>query len=223
MSMSDAAVLLFDVNETLSDLTPMGERFADVGLPPHLAPTWFAGLLRDGFAVTITGRPASFKEIGAEVLRGLAARADDVDADAAVEHVLEAFTTLDLHADVTGGLRALHGHGTRMATLTNGSAAIPESLLSRAGVDDVMERFLSVDDAGVWKPHPDAYRYAVEEMGADAAHTMLVAAHPWDIDGASRAGLATAYVDRKGLPYPAHFERADLEVPSLVELAAALS
>jgi 2-haloacid dehalogenase len=90
-------------------------------------------------------------------------------------------------------------------------------------VDDVMERFLSVDDAGIWKPHQDAYRYALEAMGVAAADTMLVAAHPWDIDGAARAGLATAYVDRKRLPYPSHFERADLEVGSLVELASALS
>ena len=217
------SVLLLDVNETLSDLSPMGERFAEVGLPAHLAPTWFAGLLRDGFAVTVTGRPASFKDIGADVLRGLAAGVDGVDADAAIEHVLGSFTTLDLHADVAQGLRELHGRGNRMATLTNGSAAIPESLLSRAGVDDLMERFLSVDDAGIWKPHPDSYRYAVEQMGAAPADTMLVAAHPWDIDGAARAGLATAYIDRKGLPYPSHFERADLEVTSLVQLASVLS
>jgi 2-haloacid dehalogenase len=217
------SVLLFDVNETLSDLSPMGERFTEVGLPSHLAPTWFAGLLRDGFAVTVSGRPASFKDIGADVLRGLAAGVDGVDADAAITHVLGSFATLDLHADVAEGFRELHGRGTRMATLTNGSAAIPESLLSRAGVDDVMERFLSVDDAGIWKPHPDAYRYAVDAMDAAPADTMLVAAHPWDIDGASRAGLATAYIDRKGLPYPSHFARADLEVGTLVELASALS
>jgi 2-haloacid dehalogenase len=217
------SVLLFDVNETLSDLSPMGERFAEVGLPPHLAPTWFAGLLRDGFAVTVTGRPASFKDIGADVLRGLAAGVEGVDADVAIEQVLGAFATLDLHPDVSEGLRELHGRGTRMATLTNGSAAIPESLLSRAGVDDVMERFLSVDDAGIWKPHPDSYRYAAEVMGTVASDTMLVAAHPWDIDGAARAGLATAYVDRKGLPYPSHFKRADMEVSSLTELALNLS
>ena len=133
-----------------------------------------------------------------------------------IEHVLGAFATLDLHADVAEGLRELHGRGTRMATLTNGSAAIPESLLSRAGVDDVMERFLSVDDAGIWKPHPDSYRYAVETMGAAAADTMLVAAHPWDIDGASRAGLATAYVDRKGLPVSVPFQRGLTSRSSLV-------
>ncbi len=131
------SVILFDVNETLSDVSPMGERFAEVGLASHLAPTWFAGLLRDGFAVTVTGRPASFKDIGADVLRGLATGADGVDADAAIAHVLGAFATLDLHPDVADGLRDLHGRGARMATLTNGSAAIPESLLSRAGVADV--------------------------------------------------------------------------------------
>ncbi|MGA9103426.1 MAG: haloacid dehalogenase type II, partial [Aeromicrobium sp.] len=103
--MSRPSVLLFDVNETLSDLSPMGDRFTEVGLPAHLAPTWFAGLLRDGFAVTVTGRQASFKEIGADVLRGLASGIDGVDTDAAIEHVLGAFTTLDLHPDVVDGLR----------------------------------------------------------------------------------------------------------------------
>ncbi|MGI9083881.1 MAG: haloacid dehalogenase type II [Aeromicrobium sp.] len=221
--MSRPSVVLFDVNETLSDLSSMGDRFAEIGLPSHLAPTWFAGLLRDGLAVTVTGRQASFKEIAADVLRGLATGVDGVDADAAIEHVLGAFATLDLHPDVDDGLRQLHAGGVRMATLTNGAASIPETLLARAGVDDVMERFLSVDDAGIWKPHPDAYHYALRTLGAGAEATMLVAAHPWDIDGAARAGLATAYVNRNARPYPGHFQRADVEVTSLVDLAAALS
>ncbi len=223
VSMSHPSVLLFDVNETLSDLAPMGDRFAEVGLPAHVAPTWFAALLRDGFAVTATGRRASFREIGADVLRGLATGVDGVDPDAAIEHVLSAFTTLDLHPDVVDGLRQLHERGIRMATLTNGAAAIPRSLLERAGVDDVMEQFLSVDDAGIWKPHPDAYAYAVRTMGVEPADAMLVAAHPWDIDGAARAGLATAYVNRAARPYPQHFQSADLEVDSLAALGAELA
>ena len=50
------ALLVFDVNETLSDMSPMGQRFEDVGAPAHLATTWFAGLLRDGFALTAVDR-----------------------------------------------------------------------------------------------------------------------------------------------------------------------
>ena len=41
-------VLVFDVNETLSDMSPMGQRFEDVGVPAPVAKAWFAGLLRDG-------------------------------------------------------------------------------------------------------------------------------------------------------------------------------
>jgi 2-haloacid dehalogenase len=146
-----------------------------------------------------------------------------VDADAVIEHVLAAFTTLDLHPDVVEGLPLLQEHGIRLATLTNGAATIPRALLQRAGVADVIEEFLSVDDAGIWKPHPDAYAYAVRTMSVDPADAMLVAAHPWDIDGAARAGLATAYVNRDGRPYPRHFQSADIEVDSLVTLSAKLA
>lgn len=46
------AVVVFDVNETLSDMTPMAQRFTDVGAPADLATLWFATVLRDGFALT---------------------------------------------------------------------------------------------------------------------------------------------------------------------------
>jgi len=68
-------VIVFDVNETLSDMSPMGERFTEIGAPAQLAKLWFATLLRDGFALTAGGDNGSFAEIGAEVLRGLLASA----------------------------------------------------------------------------------------------------------------------------------------------------
>src|ERR1044072_8096996 len=48
-------VLIFDVNETLSDMAPMAGRFRDVGVPGEEATSWFAALLRDGFAPTAAG------------------------------------------------------------------------------------------------------------------------------------------------------------------------
>jgi 2-haloacid dehalogenase len=63
------AVLVFDVNETLSDMSPMGQRFEDLGAPAHLAASWFAGLLRDGFALTAVGASESFAHLAAESLR----------------------------------------------------------------------------------------------------------------------------------------------------------
>lgn len=66
------SVVVFDVNETLSDMTPMGQRFADVGLPGHPAKLWFASLLRDGFALTASGDREQFSVLGGEAPAGSA-------------------------------------------------------------------------------------------------------------------------------------------------------
>ena len=212
-------LIIFDVNETLSDMTPMAERFADVGAPEHLAKTWFAGLLRDGFALTAVDASDSFARIAAESLQGcLHGVALNREAAAAVDHVMEGFAPLPVHADVSDGIRAL-GLGSRLVTLSNGSVSVAEALFDRAGLRGEFERLLSVEDAGRWKPAPEAYGYALRECGVDAEQAMLVAVHPWDIDGAARAGLATAWVNRSGGPYPAYFRAPDLRAESLTQLA----
>ena len=65
------SVIVFDVNETLSDMSPLADIFAETGAPASLAKLWFATLLRDGFALTAAGDNSAFAEIGAEALRGL--------------------------------------------------------------------------------------------------------------------------------------------------------
>lgn len=217
--MPKPVLILFDVNETLSDLTPMRTRFEEVGAPESLAQSWFAGVLRDGFALAAVGGTAPFATIAAELLRvHLHDVLGDVD-DRAVEHVLDGFGGLPVHPDVAEGLGALSALGVRLATLSNGAASVAAGLLERAGLLGHFERLMSVDDAGVWKPAAGAYQYGVGQCEVDPADAMLVAVHPWDIDGASRAGLRTAWINRAGGPYPAHFEQPDLRVDSLPQLA----
>ncbi len=214
------AVLVFDVNETLSDMSPMAQRFADVGAPAYLAKTWFAGLLRDGFALTAVHASAPFAAIAAEALRTcLHGVGLDRSTDAAVRHIMDGFSGLGVHPDVPDGVRALADLGIRLVTLSNGSATVAQGLLDRAGIRDRFEALLSVEDAGLWKPATDAYAYALESCGVDPMDAMLVAVHPWDIDGAARAGLATAWINRSDGPYPDYFTAPDLRPRSLTELA----
>ena len=217
------AVVVFDVNETLSDMAPMAERFEDVGAPGHLAQLWFAALLRDGFALTVNGASASFATLGAEVLRArLEGQRLDRPVDEAVQHVMAGFSGLGVHPDVPEGTQALLELGIRLVTLSNGSATVAEALLGGAGLRDRFERLLSVEEAGIWKPAPPAYGYALSECSVDPAEAMLVAVHPWDIDGARRAGLATAWLNRSSGSYPRYFAAPDLEVESLPALARQL-
>ncbi|HXV92681.1 MAG TPA: HAD-IA family hydrolase, partial [Pseudonocardia sp.] len=154
------------------------------------------------------------------VLSGLAL---DRDLDAAVAHVLDGFSQLSVHPDVPDGVRALRAGDHRLVTLSNGSAQVAEQLLTRAGIRDEFERLLSVEEAGVWKPARAAYLHAAGACAVEPDEMLLVAVHPWDVDGAAHAGLRTAWLDRSGAPYPSYFTPPDLTVASLPELATRLA
>jgi len=217
-------VVVLDVNETLSDLEPLRARFTDCRAPAHLLDTWFAATLRDGFALAAAGRAQPFAAVGAAVLRGLLARVElDRPLPDAVAHVLDAFPQLAVHPDVPAGLQALADAGLRVVTLTNGSLAQSERLLERAGVQHLVERRLSVDDAGRWKPHPDAYAYAARVCGVPLQRCAMVAVHPWDLMGARAAGMQTGWVDRSGAPWPQVFDRPDVAGADLSAVAGGLA
>jgi 2-haloacid dehalogenase len=218
------SVVVFDVNETLSDMSPMEQRFAGVGAPSQLARTWFASLLRDGFALTAVGASEKFATLGEGALRAvLAGQHLNRGLDEAVEHIMAEFHSLPVHPDVPDGVRKLRQGGLRLVTLSNGSKQVAESLFTRAGIRDEFEQLLSVEDAGIWKPAQGAYEYAAQLCQVPLEAMMLVAVHPWDIDGAARAGMATAWVNRSGGPYPGYFTAPQMTANSIADLAGQLT
>lgn len=223
-TVSPPRLLVLDVNETLSDLSPVARTFAGLGLPEHLAAPWFAGTLRDGFALTVTGENPAFADLARAAFHAVVHGRPDApdDVDAAADRVLATFMDLPLHPDVAPGLRAVAASGVRIVTLSNGSTAVADGLLERSGIGDVVERTLSVSDAPRWKPDVRAYEYALDECGVEAADAMLVAVHPWDVHGATCAGLRAAYVARTGTPYPPTMRPPEVTVASFTELAERL-
>jgi 2-haloacid dehalogenase len=218
------ALGVLDGNETLSDLAPLAETFERIGLGAAAAEPWFASVLRDGFALTVLGENPGFATLGKEDVRGrlraTGRGASAEELDAAAEEVIGAFLELRPHPDVGPGLRALAGAGVRVVTLSNGSAAVARRLL--AEVDDVVEAYLSVEDAGVWKPAAGAYAWALDRCDAAAADALMVAVHPWDLEGAHRAGLRTAWLDRRGTGWPGTFTAPDHTAATMTDLAAEL-
>ncbi|GAA4777119.1 haloacid dehalogenase type II [Citricoccus nitrophenolicus] len=217
------SVIVFDVNETLSDMSVMEKRFVEAGAPAQLAKLWFAILLRDGFALAVAGDAARFADIGTEILEGLLSSADVDDPKGTAATLASSVADLPLHPDVPEGIRGLRAAGHRLVTLSNGSPQVAERLVEAAGIDGEFERFLSVEDAPAWKPHPFAYRYAAEQCRTREDQMLMVAMHAWDIHGAARAGLRTAWVNRTGASYPSYYARPDLTVASLTDLEPALT
>ena len=207
----------------MSDLTALGPRLDDVGLgAAHLEP-WFAGVLRDGFALTLLGRRAVFREVAAAGLRTRLAAAGVASDDDAVAHVLDGFAALPLHPDVAPGLRRMHERGLVLVPLTNGATAMSERMFADAGVLDLFAHRLSVEDVGPWKPHHAPYDLALRTTGVAPDRAVLVAVHPWDLAGAAAAGMRTAWVDRDDTgAWPDCFEPPDFRATGMEDLAEQL-
>lgn len=218
------SALVFDVNETLSDMTPMAQRFADIGASRHLARLWFTSVLRDGFALSTVGEFERFFVLAEHTLRTILAEEElDRDMTAAIEHIVRGFMELQVHPDVPDGIRALRAAGFRLLTLSNGSPEVAETLLANSGLRDEFEAILSVEQAGVWKPAGASYEYAARVCGLALSEIVLVAVHPWDINGAAVAGMATAWINRSSAPYPSFFAVPSYTAMNLGDLAEQLS
>ncbi|MFH0241315.1 haloacid dehalogenase type II [Streptomyces sp. HK10] len=225
MPRQNTSLLVFDVNETLSDMSPLQSRFTEIGAPPHMFRLWFAGVLRDGFALTAAGSFAPFSAVAREGLRALLPSVPgwSGDIEQAAGRVLDGLSGLEVHPDVPDGIRALHESGFRLVTMTNGSSELSERLLGRAGLADCFENHLDVSGPRRWKPARAAYQYVVEQAGVRPHEAVLVAVHPWDVDGAQRAGLGGAWLRREGAEYPEVMLPPTCTVENIRELADALA
>jgi 2-haloacid dehalogenase len=205
LSIRRPEAVVFDVNETLTDLAPLEEVFARIGLGATSLRWWFAVLLRDGFALTVTGDLATFADLATAALDEVAATSGRDLPDGAGAEVVDAFGRVPVHPDVAPALDRLRSAGVPAFALTNGSAPLARRILGAAGVVDLFANVLSVDVVGHWKPRPEPYWYAAEVAGVAPAQVALVAVHPWDLHGAASAGLTTGWVNRDARHYPAVF------------------
>lgn len=212
---------VLDVNETLFSLEPIAARLEEVGLEGRLE-MWFARILRDGFAAAAAGTFASFADLARHHLVVLLEHQEEPAGTDRLDHVIDGFTHVTAHPDVEAGLRRLHDAGTQVVTMTNGTASITHSFLEREGLGDLVDTVFDVNEAGRWKPAPQAYQHVLERCGAAADDAALVAVHPWDVLGAQAAGMLGVWVDRAGDPYPDAYPAPGLRCASFTEAAQRL-
>lgn len=110
-----------------------------------------------------------------------------------------------------------------MFALSNGATASTQAFLRRAGVSDLFERVLSIDEVRAWKPVRAPYELAVHAAGVPATRVALVAVHSWDIHGAHQAGLTTGWCPRLEGEPTSVFAPADVVAETLDGVIAGLA
>jgi 2-haloacid dehalogenase len=122
-----------------------------------------------------------------------------------------------LFPDVEPGLTAL-ARRHRLAVLTNSASGEAAQKLEATGIRHLFEFVAGTDEVHAFKPDPRVYGLGTRHSGAQAGEIRMGAAHAWDLLGAARAGMRTAYLARTAA-WPAMLDEPDWQGPDLVALA----
>lgn len=191
-------VLVFDVNETLLDLSGLDAPFQQVFGHAEARDEWFRQVLRSALVSTITGPYADFSAIGRTALQLVATRRGVALSATDRSRIFDAMRRLPPHPEVVDSLERLQAAGFRMVALSNGAPDVLRAQMVHADLDGFFDALLSADAVQRLKPAPEPYHMAAQQLDVEIATLCMVAAHAWDVTGALRAGASAAFVARPG-------------------------
>ncbi|MDY6776183.1 MAG: haloacid dehalogenase type II [Halobacteria archaeon] len=226
MTRQDEA-LCFDMYGTLCDTSSVREEISDVfGITESFGASvdelWRRKQLQYSYQSAQMGEYETFWEITSKALDysvdfySLDASSDET------ERLMEAYDSLDPFPDSLDALDSL-SDGYRLAVLSNGNPDMLERLAENTGIDGYVDDIISADEVSDFKPSPVVYENAADRLDRQIGNCRLVSSNAWDIAGASQAGMATAWVNRKTEPEERVGGEPDLVVESLSDLAEELT
>ena len=97
-------------------------------------------------------------------------------------------------------LKALKARGMKLAILSNGSPAMLAEVVRNAGLEAVFDAVLSVEDVGVFKPHPSVYELAAKRLALPPQGICFLSSNGWDAYSAKAFGFQVLWCNRFGQP-----------------------
>lgn len=116
------------------------------------------------------------------------------------ERLLQLYWELAAYAEVPTMLESLKGAGLNTAILSNGSPEMLEGAVKSAGIADLLDDVLSVEDVQVFKPHKSVYDLVTKRFGCSPSEVLFVSSNGWDAAAAAGYGFCTTWVNRVGEP-----------------------
>lgn len=191
-------LLIFDVNETLLDLSPMRTRMQEIFQHEFAFEKWFSLMLHYSLVDNVTNQYHNFGEIGKAAFQMTGQILERKVSDKDVQETLQMIRQLPPHPDIPEGLDMLKKAGYKMIALTNSTGEVVKEQMKNAGLTENFEALLSIDEFRKYKPSLEVYKTVVHKFGIQPHEAMMIAAHGWDVTGALQAGLQAAFIARKG-------------------------
>ena len=186
----DAYGTLFDVNSSAEQARlQLGARWvelANLWRLKQLQYTWLRGL---------GNRLADFWSVTGDAL-DFAMASMDIRDEPLRERLMGLYRTLRCYPDVPDVLRELRSQGLRLAILSNGTSEMLASAVGHGGLEGLFDHVLSVEEVGVYKPHPSVYGLAAARLGMRPVEACFVSSNGWDACAAQANGFRAAWCNR---------------------------
>ena len=190
-------VILLDMIETLLNIEGVkGIISKQLGNRPELGDAWFSNMLLYSQVDSLTDNYHDFWKIACASFE-MIAQSNHIQYDLNdIFDLIKRINYAPAHPDVAEALTSLKANGYKLVTFTNSSKAGVYLQLSTNHIDQYIDQSISTDDIGYFKPHPHTYLTVTRMLQVDPQDCLMVASHGWDIAGAARVGMKTAFLHR---------------------------
>jgi 2-haloacid dehalogenase len=206
-------IIVFDVNETLLDITTLEALFERIFGDPLELRAWFAQLIIYSQTMTLSGLYTPFGELAVGSLQMLGSIHKTAITASDIAELKERISSMPAHPDVIPSLTRLRDAGFTLVTLSNSAPTASPTPLERAGLAEFFQHSFSVEAVRKFKPAAETYQQVAKAMDVGMADLLLVACHLWDTVGAQAAGCQGALITR---PNNALLPAAGVPVPDFI-------
>lgn len=215
---------VFDAYGTLFDFASAAARCEDElgGKTKPLTALWRDKQLQYTWLRALQRRHVDFWQVTGDAL-DYAMETLELASPALRARLMNLYLRLEAFPEVPEVLRQLKARGLVTAILSNGTPQMLSAAVNAAGLAHLVDELLSVEDVGVYKPHPGVYQLAVDRLGVPAGAIAFQSSNAWDAHAASAFGMRVVWCNRyeqRGERLPG---RPDAVIRSLNELPALLA
>jgi 2-haloacid dehalogenase len=210
---------VFDAYGTLFDFASAAAACADVlgDKADAVTTMWRDKQLQYTWLRGLQGRHADFWQVTGDAL-DFTLETLGIAEPQVRDRLMSLYRRLECFPEVPQVLRQLKEAGFVTAILSNGSPAMLAGAVAGAGLRGLLDHILSVEDVGIFKPHPSVYQLALDRLGLPATAISFQSSNAWDAYAASAFGMRVVWCNRYGQRRERLPGAPDREIRSLAEL-----
>ena len=132
--------------------------------------------------------------------------------------LLNLYKKLNPYPELKDCLKSLKSKKLKICILSNGSPDLLKQLISNAGVQELFDDLISVEDVKIFKPDPQVYELVTKKYICKPEEVCFMSSNTWDIVGGGLFGYQTVWVDRFNKKFDKLDYKPNMQIKNLSEL-----